>query len=163
MFEESIRIPLSPLCVAGNPGIWAGKRFEDDRLSLILGDWLVVGFIISILINALTLFILSKIPLIGIEINKPIAAFLGGAIIGIFSSIWNFFPQVLRAGTFIISLGLIPLIGSIIVFGLAAWLVEGFRLRNGFWSLIMGAIAFTIINAIMFWLFSLIGLVPTAA
>lgn len=120
----------------------------------------MVGLIISIVINAITLLILSKIPPIGIEIDKPIAALLGGAIIGVFNGIWGLFPEGFRLFTGIISLGLIPLIGSLIVFGLSAWLVRGFRLRWGFWSLIMGAIAFAVVNAILFWILGAIGLVP---
>jgi putative membrane protein len=122
----------------------------------------MVSFIISVLINALTLFVLSKIPPVGIEIRQPIAAVLGGAIIGIFNGIWGLFPQGFRLFAGIASLGLIPLIGSIIVFGVAAWLVEGFRLRWGIWSLIMGAIAFAIVNSILFWLLSSVGLISVA-
>ncbi|GAB4369229.1 MAG: hypothetical protein Kow00121_08940 [Elainellaceae cyanobacterium] len=123
----------------------------------------MIGFLISIIVNAITLFIISKIPPVGIEIDKPIAALLGGAIIGVFNGIWGFFPQGFRLFTGIISLGLIPLIGSIIVFGLAAWLVQGFRLRWGFWSLIMGAIAFAVVNAILFWILGAVGLIALPA
>jgi putative membrane protein len=44
------------------------------------------------------------------------------------------------------------------VFGIAAALVEGFRLRFGFWSLILGAISFAIVNSILFWIFRQVGL-----
>lgn len=123
----------------------------------------MVGLIISVIINALTLFIISKIPPIGIEVTKPVAALLGGAIIGLFNGIWGLFPQGFRMFTGIISLGLVPLIGSIIVFGLAAWLVEGFRLRWGIWSLIIGAIAFAIVNSILFWILGAVGIIPAVA
>lgn len=123
----------------------------------------LLSFIISILVNAITLFIISRIPPIGIEIDKVGAALLGGAIIGVFNGIWGLFPQGVRLFTGIISLGLIPLIGSIIVFGLSAWLVEGFRLRWGIWSLILGAISFAIVNSIMFWILGAIGLLPSFA
>ena len=119
----------------------------------------MLAFLIIILINGLTLLIISKIPPVGIEVTSPSSAFLGGAIIGIFNGIWGLFPKALQWATGIFSLGLIPLIGSMIVFGLSAWLVEGFRLRWGFWSVLMGAIAFAIVNSIMFSLFRSIGLV----
>ena len=119
----------------------------------------MLAFLINILLNALTLLIISKIPPVGIEVRSPIAALFGGAVIGIFNGIWGLFPKAFQWATGILSLGIVPLIGSMIVFGLSAWFVEGFRLRWGFWSVLMGAIAFAIVNSIMFWLFRSIGLV----
>ncbi|HSM84392.1 MAG TPA: phage holin family protein [Nodosilinea sp.] len=110
---------------------------------------MLIGFLISVVILAISLLIISKIPPIGVEIDSPIKALLGGAIIGAFNGIWGFFPNALRGFFAIISLGLVPLIGAIIVFGLAAWLIEGFRLRYGIWSAILGAIALAIISSIL--------------
>lgn len=119
----------------------------------------MIGFLISIIVTAISLLIISKIEPIGVEIDSPGKALLGGAIIGAFSGFWSLFPGALRAGVAILSLGLIPLIGSIIVFGLAAWLVDGFELRYKFWSAILGAIALAIVNSIMFFILGLLGLV----
>jgi putative membrane protein len=109
----------------------------------------MVYFLISVVVLAIGLLIISKIPPVGVEIDSPIKALLGGAIIGAFDGIWGFLPQALRTGTWVLSLGLIPLLGSIIVFGLAAWLIEGFRLRWGIWSAIMGAIALAIVSSLL--------------
>ena len=78
--------------------------------------------------------------------TAPLKLLIGGAIIGAFNGIYSLFPNVLTTGVAILSLGLIPLIGAIIVFGLAAWLVEGFRLKWGIWSAIMGAIFLAIVS-----------------
>lgn len=110
---------------------------------------MLIGFLISVVILAISLLIISKIPPIGVEIDSPVKALLGGAIIGAFNGIWGFFPTAFRGFFAIISLGLIPLIGAIIVFGLAAWLIEGFRLRYGIWSAILGAIALAIVSSIL--------------
>lgn len=115
-------------------------------------------FILSIIVTAISLLIISKIRPIGVEIDSPIKALLGGAIIGAFSSFWSLFPGFLRTGVTILSLGLIPLIGSIIVFALAAWLVDGFELRYKLWSAILGAITLAIINSILFFILGQIGL-----
>jgi putative membrane protein len=120
---------------------------------------MLVPFLISVVVLAISLLIISKIPPIGVEIDNPIKALIAGAIIGAFNGIWGFFPNVLRGFFAIISLGLIPLIGSIIVFGLAAWLIEGFRLRYGIWSAILGAIALAIISSILNTILSSIGLI----
>jgi putative membrane protein len=109
----------------------------------------MVGFLISVIVLAVSLLIISKIPPVGVEIDSPIKALIGGAIIGAFNGIYSLFPNVLTTGVAIISLGLIPLIGSIIVFGLAAWLVEGFSLKWGIWSAIMGSIFLAIVSSIL--------------
>ncbi|MFB6274937.1 MAG: phage holin family protein [Halothece sp.] len=117
----------------------------------------MTAFLISIIVTAISLLIISKLP-VGIEIDSPLKALMGGAIIGLFNGIWGIFPQWFRTFNTVISLGLIPLIGSIIVFGLAAWLVEGFRLRWGIVSAIIGAIALGIINSILFFILGEIGI-----
>lgn len=109
----------------------------------------MTGFLISIVITAISLLIISKLP-IGVEIDSPFKAVVAGAVIGAFNGLYSLLPGWLRAVPAVLSLGLIPLIGSIIVFSLAAWLVEGFRLRWGIGSSILGAIALAIINFILF-------------
>jgi len=109
----------------------------------------MTGFLISIVVTAISLWIISKLPT-GVEINHPIKALIAGAIIGAFNGLYSLIPGWLKAIPAILSLGLVPLIGSIIVFSLAAWLVEGFRLRWGIGSAILGAIALSIINFVLF-------------
>jgi putative membrane protein len=46
-------------------------------------------------------------------------------------------------------LGLFLIVLNTIIFGLAAWLVPGFRLRWGFWSALIGAVALGIINPLI--------------
>jgi putative membrane protein len=118
----------------------------------------MTGFLISIVVTAVSLWIISKLPT-GVEINHPAKALIAGAIIGAFNGLYSLIPGWLRAIPAILSLGLVPLIGSIIVFGLAAWLVEGFRLRWGLVSAILGAIALSIINYLLFTILTQIQLV----
>lgn len=118
----------------------------------------MIGFIISVIVLAVSLLIISKLP-IGVEVDSPVIALIAGGIIGAFNGIWGFFPNWFRTTSGIISLGLIPLIGSVIVFGLAAWIVNGFRLRYGIWSAIIGAIALSIVNSILFFVLQSVGLV----
>ncbi|OKH21659.1 phage holin family protein [Chroogloeocystis siderophila] len=118
----------------------------------------MLGFLISVVVIAISLLIISKLPL-GVEVDNPWVALIAGAIIGAFNGIWGLFPGWFRTANALLSLGLIPLIGSIIVFGLAAWLVEGFRLRWGIGSAILGAIALSIVNSILFFILRQTGLV----
>lgn len=118
----------------------------------------MIGFLISVVVIAVSLLIITKLPT-GVEVENAWIALIAGAIIGAFNGIWGWFPGWFRTANAIFSLGLIPLIGSIIVFGLAAWLVEGFRLRWGIWSAILGAIALSIVNSILFFILRQLGLV----
>lgn len=117
----------------------------------------MTAWIISIVVTAISLLIISKLPT-GVEIDNPFIALIAGGIIGAFSGLWSLFPTWFRAGTALLSIGLIPLIGSIIVFGLSAWLVQGFRLRWGIGSAILGAIALAIVNSILFFILRQTGL-----
>lgn len=118
----------------------------------------MIGFLISVVVLAVSLLIISKLP-IGVEIDNPVIALIAGAIIGAFNSIYQIFPNWFRTFNAIVSIGLIPLIGSIIVFGLAAWLVEGFRLRNGVISAILGALALSFVNSILFFILRQVGII----
>jgi putative membrane protein len=118
----------------------------------------MTAFLISIVVTAISLLIISKLPT-GVEIDNPFIALIAGGIIGAFSGLWGIFPQWFRAASAILSLGLIPLIGSIVVFGLSALLIEGFRLRWGVGSAILGAIALSIVNSILFFILRQTGVV----
>lgn len=117
----------------------------------------MIPFLISIVVLAISLLIISKLPT-GVEVDNPWIALIAGAIIGAFNGIWGLFPTWFRTANAILSLGLIPLIGSIVVFGLAAWLVEGFRLRWGIGSAILGAIALSIVNSILVFIMRSVGI-----
>ncbi len=119
----------------------------------------IVPFLITVVVLAISLFVVSKLPL-GVDIDSPGAALLGGAIIGALSGIYHFLPSGFRAATGWLSLGLIPLVGAVIVFGLAAWLVEGFRLRWGILSAFLGAIALAIVNSILTSILTAVNLLP---
>lgn len=119
----------------------------------------MVALLITIVVTAISLLIISKLPL-GIEIDHPLPALIGGAVIGAFSGFWHLFPNWLRTGSALLSLGIIPLIGSIIVFGLSAWLIQGFRLRWGIGSAILGAIALSLVNSFLVFILRQTGLVP---
>lgn len=120
----------------------------------------MIPFLITILITAVSLWIISKIPFIGVEIDSPIPALLGGAIIGVLNGIPFIFPAALRNFSTVITLGLLPLIFGTIVFALAAWLVQGFRLNKGILSAVLGAVALGIINYILATILNAFGLIP---
>lgn len=116
----------------------------------------LTGFIILTIVTTISLLILSYIPFLGIEIDSPVKALISGVVFGLLNA---FLLPILRVLAFIpnlLTLGLFSWVLNVIIFGLAAWLVRGFRLRNGILSAILGAIALAIINSLILRVFGLI-------
>ncbi|MDJ0618905.1 MAG: phage holin family protein [Calothrix sp. MO_192.B10] len=113
----------------------------------------IVALLITWVITAVSLYIISKLPL-GVEIDSPGKAFISAAVLGIVTAIirpfLRLFFVVPNFLTFDLFSSLFTFIITVICFGLAAWLVQGFRLRFGIWSAIMGAFALSLISSLMY-------------
>jgi putative membrane protein len=114
----------------------------------------LIPFIIGVIITALSLLIISKIRFLGIEVDGVGKALLSGVVFGVLSWLlgWMAGSKILN----VLTLGLLWLVVNTIIFGLSAWIVEGFRLRNGILSAILGAIALTFVNSVLFKILSLV-------
>ncbi len=109
----------------------------------------IVGFLIAAVITAISLLIMSYIPFLGVEIDSPGKALISGLVFGVLN---GFLAPILRfigAPINFLTLGLFSFLVSVIIFGLTAKLIEGFRLRNGFVSAILGAIVLGVINGLI--------------
>lgn len=122
----------------------------------------LITFLIYAVITAISLIIISKIPPLGVEVDNFGKALQGAVIFGVLNGIAQFIFQFLGSPLFVVlTLGvslLILFVVNVIVFGLSAKLVEGFRLRYGLWSAVLGAIALSIINGLIAWLLRTVGL-----
>lgn len=116
----------------------------------------IIGLLIFAVVTAVSLVIISNLPL-GIDIDSFPKAFLSGLVIGALNSLVLPLLSSLRLLN-LLTLGLFGLIATAIVFGLAAFLVPGFRLRWGFVSALLGAIALSFINSFLFWLLGRFGI-----
>ena len=108
-------------------------------------------------IRALILLLVARLPL-GVEMASFPVALLSPVVIGLLGTllIW---PLKLLLGPIwaVTSLGgiispvsfLFNWLITIILFGLAAWLIEGFRLKNGLVSAILGALAYSILSTVV--------------
>lgn len=109
----------------------------------------MTGILIAWLVTSVSLFIISKLPL-GIEIDSFAKAVVSAAVFGILNAflrpILGFFAFPITFLTF----GLFSFVLNAIVFGLAALLVHGFRLRGGVLSALIGAIALSIMNSLIY-------------
>ncbi len=92
--------------------------------------------------------IISKLPL-GIEIDSFKKAGIAAVVFGILNAILLPILSLFTFPLIILTLGLFFFILNAIIFALAAYLVEGFRLRRGFWSALSGSIVLAIINSIL--------------
>lgn len=109
----------------------------------------MLGILIIWLVTTISFLIISKLP-IGVEIDSFGKAVISAAVFGILNAILR---PILGFFTFpfiILTFGLFVFVLNALVFGLAAALVPGFRLRWGFWSALIGAIALSIVNSLLF-------------
>lgn len=110
----------------------------------------IIGLLVAWLVTAVTLLIISKLPT-GVEIDSFPKALISAVVFGILNALVR---PVLKVLTFpvavIFSHFLITLILNMIIFGLAAALVQGFRLRWGIWSAIIGSFALSLISSLIY-------------
>ncbi|HEY9605619.1 MAG TPA: phage holin family protein [Allocoleopsis sp.] len=109
----------------------------------------IISLLIAWIVTSVSLFIISKLPT-GVEIDSFQKAMWSAVVFGISNAILRpilgFFAFPITFLTF----GLFAIVLNAIIFGLAAYLVTGFRLRWGFWSALIGAVALGIINSLIY-------------
>ncbi|MEB3230452.1 MAG: phage holin family protein [Leptolyngbyaceae bacterium] len=108
----------------------------------------IVSLLIIWLVVTVSLLIVSYIPLIGVEIDSFGKALVAGAVFGVLNVIAQWFLSTFSIVNFL-TIGLLGLIINVIVFGLAAKLVEGFHLRHGVMSAILGAFFMAVVSGIV--------------
>lgn len=108
----------------------------------------IVSLLITWIITSISLFIISKLPT-GVEIDGFQKALISAAVFGVLNALIKPILQVLAFPITFLTLGLFSLVINAIIFGLAAWLVTGFRLRWGVWSALIGTLALSFINSIL--------------
>jgi putative membrane protein len=108
-------------------------------------------------VRALVLLLVAWLPL-GVEVDGFPIALLAAVVIGLLGTllIW---PLKLLFGPVwaITSLGgvispvslLFNWVITVILFGLAAWLIQGFRLKNGVLSAVLGAVVYAVISTVL--------------
>jgi putative membrane protein len=108
-------------------------------------------------IRALILLLISYLPL-GVEMQSFPVALLAAVVIGLLGTLLILPLKALFALPWLLTSfgGLLQPISlvynwiiTIILFGLAAWLIQGFRLKNGLVSAILGALAYSVISTIV--------------
>lgn len=109
----------------------------------------IVSLLIACLVTAISLLIISKLPT-GVEIDSFEKALVSAVVFGILNALLKPILDVLSLPLTILTLGVFAVVVNAIIFGLAAALVTGFRLRWGFWSALIGAIALGFVNSLIY-------------
>ena len=109
----------------------------------------MIGLLLTWLITTISFLIISRLPFLGIEIDSFGKAAISAAVFGILNAVLLPMLTFFTFPFIILTLGLFFFILNAITFGLAAAIVNGFRLRYGIWSAIVGSLALAIINSIL--------------
>ena len=114
-----------------------------------MSSWLV-PFIITWIITTIAFVIITMLPT-GVESDSFGKTAFAALVFGILNGVVNiiFGIPVLSQLLWLVTLG--GLLMNILLFGLSAKLVEGFRLRWGIWSAVIGAFLLSIITSILNW------------
>ncbi len=110
----------------------------------------MLSLLITWLVTSLSLFIVSKIEFLGVEIQSFSTALWSAAVFGILNATLGAVLRFLAFPITFLTLGLFALILNGLIFALAANLVDGFNLKKGFLSAILGTIALSLVNSLAF-------------
>ena len=114
-------------------------------------------------IRALILLLVSRLPL-GVEMASFPIALVSAVVIGLLGTLLIGPLKFILAPIWAITSlgGLISPVSflfnwliTIILFGLAAWLIQGFRLRNGLMSAVLGGLVYSVLSTIVLQLLGL--------
>lgn len=115
----------------------------------------MLNLLLTWLVTALSLLLITRLD-IGISVRDFGTALVAALVIGLVNAILGPILRLLALPLTILTLGLFALVVNAVLFWLAAGIVTGFRLRNGFWSALIGSIVLSLSNAIIFWLLGLL-------
>lgn len=109
----------------------------------------MIHLLVTWLVTTISFLVLSRIPFLGIEINSFKTAAIAAAVVGILNAILLPILTIFTLPFIFLTFGLFFFVLNSIIFSLAASLVNGFRLRYGFWSSTMGSLVLAVINSIL--------------
>ena len=109
----------------------------------------MLGILITWLVTTISFLIIARLPL-GVEIDTFGKASVSAAVFGVLNALLRPILGFFTFPLILLTLGLFLFVLNAIIFGLAAALVTGFRLRWGIWSALLGSIALSLINSILF-------------
>lgn len=108
--------------------------------------------LVSWVLSALLFVALSKLP-IGVRVDGFGSALLAALVFGLLNSTLWWVLQIVSLPITIMTFGLFYFVVNAVVFWLAAALVPGFLLKNGFVSALLGSLCLSLLNGALHFLF----------
>jgi putative membrane protein len=116
----------------------------------------MLGFIVTVLVTAVSLLILARIS-IGLDMDDTGSALVSALVLGVLNATLRPVLGFLAFPITLLTFGLFSIVLNAIVLYITAALVKGFHLR-GFLNAIIASILLGILNSILFWILDLFGL-----
>ncbi|MDY7024085.1 MAG: phage holin family protein [Cyanobacteriota bacterium] len=111
-----------------------------------------IALLIVWIVNAISLFLIAQLrPITGVEIDNFQKALWSAIMFGLLNVLIR--PVLERLAVpldEVFSTFIVGVILNMAIFGLAAWLVSGFRLQWGVLSALIGSLALGIINSVIY-------------
>lgn len=108
----------------------------------------MLDILLTWLVTTISFLIISRLP-IGVEIDSFGKAAITAAVFGLLNALLRPILLLFSLPFILITLGLFLFVLNAIVFQIASQIVDGFRLRYGFWSALIGSIALSIVNSVL--------------
>jgi putative membrane protein len=108
----------------------------------------ITAIIVSLIVTTICLIIISKLPT-GVEIDSLPKAIISAVVFGLLNAFLLPALKFFSLPIVFLTFGLFSIVLNAVIFGLSAWLVEGFRLRWGIWSALIGSLALAVLNSII--------------
>lgn len=109
----------------------------------------MTGFLLTWLVTTISLFIISRLNL-GIDIKDLGTAAVAALVLGLLNAVVRPILAFFSFPITLLTLGLFALVLNALMIMLMAALVRGVRLRNGFWSALLGSIVLSLLNWLIF-------------
>jgi putative membrane protein len=110
-----------------------------------------VRLLLHWVLSAIAVWIVAHLGL-GISVSGPKAALIAAAVIGLINATIGLLLKIVTFPLTIVTLGLFWFVINALMLELAAWLVNGFAVRN-FFAAFIGAIVLSIVSSVLQWLF----------
>ena len=117
----------------------------------------MLTLILTWIVSAISLIIITRLD-VGVSVRSFDRALVAALVIGLVNAVLGPILGLLALPLTILSVGLFALVINALLFWLAAAIVSGFYLRNGFWSALIGSLLLSLSNAIIFWILGLLGI-----
>ncbi len=117
----------------------------------------MLPLILTWIVSAISLIIITRLD-VGVSVRSFDRALVAALVIGLVNAVLGPILGLLALPLTILSVGLFALVINALLFWLAAAIVSGFYLRNGFWSALIGSLLLSLSNAIIFWILGLLGI-----